>query len=87
MQINKHLKLILNFLILFDQKWTGLYGHGTKIRCISRRNRWNKLIFSLAFCYKFRKTKSYFSNFDVGVFKNRQDYLMHGTLKLVLYQE
>ena len=44
-------------------------------------------IFSFAFCYNFRKDKSYFSNFDVEVVKNRQYYLMHGTLKLAFYQE
>ena len=51
------------------QKWVlPVWSRDSKIDCISKMNRWNKLIF--ACWYKFRKFKRWFNDFWVGVVKN-----------------
>ena len=48
----------------------GQSGHRTKIDCISIMNRWNELNWSFTcWCCKFRKAKSYFSNYWVVIVK------------------
>ena len=54
----------------------------SEIDCIAKVNRWNKVIFSC--WYEFRKAKSRFNDFWVGVVKNGHGGLVDETLKSVV---
>ena len=64
------------------KNWS-VWSWDSKIDCISRVNSWNELIFS-CWC-KFRKAKSYFNEFWVGVIKNGLGHLVCETLKYAVY--
>ena len=66
---------------------TFLGGHGQKWvwpvwSWYSKMSRWNKVIFSC--CYEFRKAKSWFKYFWVGMVKNSHVFLVHEALKSVV---
>ena len=55
-----------------------------KIYCISKTNRWKKLIFCMQ---KFRKAKSWFNDFLVDMVKNGHGPLVHETIKSAISKE
>ena len=61
-----------------------LKGHGTLKLIISQDwiDGMNWFFFFFAFWCKFRKAKSYFNDFWVGVVRNRRGYLVYETLKI-----
>ena len=74
------------FLVGMVQNGSDQSSHRTlKLTVSQEMNRWNKLIF--AFWGKFRKTKSYFNYFCVGVTKGGCGHLVHATLKSAVTYE
>ena len=65
------------------QKWVWpVWPWDSKIDCISKMNRWNKVIFSC--WYQFREAKSWINDFWVGKGKNGHGVLVCKTLKFVV---
>ena len=84
-------KLIVCMLIRGHKikSWSKIFGGGHGQKWVwpvwswySKMNRWNKVIFSC--CYEFRKAKSWFNYFWVGMVKKCHLFLVHEALKSVV---